>query len=293
MPTRLRWPTATAMIRGGEILLFDCGEGTQLQFQKARLKPGKLTKIFITHFHGDHFYGLIGLLTSLQLGGRKNALHLYGPKGLDQYLEFMQKLSHFTFGYDIFIHEVAENDTKTVWDFEEYQVIAKPLQHSLFVLGFRLEEKPKPGKFNVLEAEKLGVPAGPQRKLLQEGISVRIANGREILPSEILGPEKPGKTITFCLDTRPCKNSVELAKDADLLIHDGTFDESKQDWAELTGHSTVVQTAEIAKEAVVKSLVLTHISARYEEKDFVDLLVQAQRVFPNTILGHDLLRIVV
>ncbi|MFQ5772672.1 MAG: ribonuclease Z, partial [bacterium] len=265
--------------------------GTQMQFQKAHLKPGKLHRIFISHFHGDHFYGLIGFLTSLQMAGREKSLYLYGPIGLRKYLKFMQNLSHFKLAYEVVVQEVQESDKQTVWDLGDYLVTALPLQHSLFVLGFRLAEKPRPGKFNVEQAEKIGIPAGPLRGQLQKGESVVLHNGKEVHPSQLLGPEQPGKTIVICLDTRPCKNAVELANAADLLVHDGTFDESQADWADVTGHSTVVQAATIAKEAGVKKLILSHISARYEKKDKEFLLAQAKKVFPNTIIGHDLMRI--
>lgn len=280
-----------ALIRGGEIFLFDCGEGTQMQFQRTGLKPGKLSRIFISHFHGDHFYGLIGLLTSLQMGGRHKTLNIYGPEGIRKYLEFMQQFSQFNFEYDVDVHEIKEDSGETVWDMGEYYVRARPLRHRIFVLGFRVEEKSKPGKFNVEEAERLGIPDGPLRRLLQKGDSVVLANGREIHPSQVLGPKRSGKKIAYCLDTGPCRNAIELAKGADLLVHEGTFEESQTEWAETTGHSTVMQAATIAQEAGVKKLILTHISARYKEADEQLLLTQAQKIFPNTMIGRDLMRI--
>lgn len=291
LPTQHRSPTATALLRGGEILLFDCGEGTQMQFQRAKLKPGKLSRIFISHFHGDHFYGLVGLLTSLQLAGREKALNIYGPQGLRKYLNFMEDFSHFTLGYEIVIHEIKVNSEEEVWDLGEYLVRVKPLMHRVFVLGFRIVEKSKPGKFDVKKAEKLGIADGPLRGLLQKGESVVLPNRQRINPSQVLGPNRPGKNIAFCVDTEPCKNAFELAKDAELLIHEGTFDESQTEWAKTTGHSTVVQAATVAQEAGVKKLVLTHISARYRESDELLLLNQAQKIFPNTIIGRDLMRI--
>jgi ribonuclease Z len=291
LPTQSRWPSAAAVIREGEILLFDCGEGAQIQFQKAQLKPGKLSRIFISHFHGDHLYGLIGLLTSLQLAGRERELHLYGPKGLREYLDFMQKMSHFTFAYEILLQEVQPPASEAVWDLDDYRVTAKPLQHGVFVLGFRLEEKPRPGKFDVEKAEQLGIPGGPLRRRLQNGESVILSDGRQVHPRDVLGSPRPGKIIAVCLDTRPCENTLELASGADLLIHDATFEASKQDLAETTGHSTVAEAAEIAKQSGAKKLVLTHISARYKTEDEPLLLNQAQAIFPNTALGQDLMRI--
>jgi len=291
LPTKSRCTSATALIRLGEILLFDCGEGTQVQFQKAQLKPGKLSRIFISHFHGDHFYGLIGLLTSLQLGGRIKPLFLYGPKGLSEYLSFMQKMSLFTLGYPITVCEVENDLEENIWDFKEYSITALPLNHRILTLGFRLEEKPRPGKFDIKKAEQLSIPDGPLRASLQNGETVVLPNGKEIKPTQVLGPERPGQTVAICLDSRPCQNSVRLARNADLLIHEATFDDSRKERADETCHSTGAQAAQIAKEAKAKKLLLTHISARYEKNDAEEFLAQATRIFPNTILGQDLMRI--
>lgn len=290
LPTQSRWPSAMAVIREDEILLFDCGEGAQIQFQKAQLKPGKLTHIFISHFHGDHFYGLIGLLTSLELGGREKPLSIYGPHGLAEYLEFMQKLSHFTLGNEIEINEIEDGKKQTVWDFGDYVISALPLEHRILVFGFRLEEKPRPGKFDLAKADELGIADGPMRGRLQKGESIVLPNGQEIKPEQVLGPERPGKTVTICLDSRPCNNSVALARNADLLIHEATFDESRKERADTTRHSTFAQAAEVAAEAGAQKLLLTHISARYEKTEEAELLAQATKIFPNTILGHDLMR---
>ncbi len=293
LPTQSRWPSATAIIREGEILLFDCGEGTQIQFQKAQLKPGKLSRIFISHFHGDHLYGLIGLLTSLQLAGREKPLYLYGPEGFARYLTFMEKLSQFKFHYEIKITEVSASAEQVLWEMAEYTVTALPLRHSVFVLGFRLQEKTRPGEFDVVTAERLGLPSGPLRRRLQQGETVTLPNGAIVRPEQVLGPPRPGRVVALCLDTRPCPSAVELARDADVLIHEATFDASQQTLAEHAGHSTATEAAEIAKQAGVKKLILTHISARYSEDECAHLAQQAQAIFPNTILGHDLQRVVV
>lgn len=291
LPTLYRYPVSTAVIRESEILLFDCGEGTQLQLQKARLRPGKLSRIFISHLHGDHFYGLIGLLTSLQLNGREQPLYLYGPDGLARYLEFMQDLSDFQFRYQIIIEEMAEGESRKEWDLGDYTVLALPLQHRIFTLGFRIAEKARPGKFDVEAAEKLKIPNGPLRSRLQSGETVDLPDGQKVKPEEVLGPERPGKVVAICLDSTPSKNAVILAEKSDLLIHEGTFDQSREQRAEETSHSTVVQAAEIAKQAGAKKLILTHISARYEEADDAMLLEQAQKVFAKTLIGQDLLRV--
>jgi len=271
LPTLNRFGTAIAVNLGGETLLFDCGEGAQIQFQKANLKPGKLSRIFITHFHGDHFYGLIGLLTSLQLNGREKPLHLYGPKGLGHYLEVMQTLSHFEFNFDVILHEVEATTPQQRWEMSGYSVTALPLAHRVFVLGFRIEEHSKPGKFDAGKADRMGIPEGTERSRLQRGESITLDNGTEVQPGDILGAPREGHKIALCLDTKPCANAETLAHHADVLIHDATFDDSKTELAETSGQ------------------VLTHISQRYTKTEDT-LLKQARAVFPNTRLAFDLMR---
>ncbi len=291
LPTKKRFPLSIALSYEGEILLFDCGEGTQIQFQKAGLRPGKLSKVLITHFHGDHFYGLPGLLTSLQLNGREKPLTLFALEGIQKYVQFMQEFSHFKLEYPLLFEEVAKTTSQKTWEFRKYYIQARPLDHTATVLGYRFEEKPRRGKFNVVEAEKLGIPEGPLRNRLQKGEEVQLPDGRIIRPQQVIGPPRPGKKVAICLDTRPCENAIELAREADLLIHDGSFDESQTDWAQTTVECPVVQAAEVARTAGARRLVLTHISARYKERDEGLLLQQAQKIFPDTILGRDLMKI--
>ncbi len=291
VPTLTRWPSSIALIYAGEILLFDCGEGVQVQFLKARLKPGKLTKIFISHFHGDHLYGLIGLLTTLQLNGRDKDLNLYAPKGVKNYLDFMEKLSQFTFRYKINYFEIESDASEISWDCGDYQISAKSLQHRTPTFGYRFEEKPKPGKFNVEKAEELGIPDGPVRAKLAQGEKVVLSDGTEISPKEIIGEPRKGKKLAICMDTLPCENAIALAQEVDLLIHEGTFEAARSELAQETGHSTVTQAAEIAQKARVKKLILTHISARYNDKHVADLTAEAQAVFPETRIATDLMKI--
>ena len=166
-----------------------------------------------------------------------------------------------------------------------------PLNHRISTLGFRLEEKLKPGKFDASKAEQLHIPDGPLRGRRQNGESIVLPNGKEVKPAQVLGPERPGQTVAICLDSKPCQNSIELARNADLLIHEATFDDSRKERADETYHSTSSQAAQIAKEAEAKKLLLTHISARYEKNDEEEFLTHATKIFPNTILGQDLMRV--
>ncbi len=292
-PTLHRWPTSTAVLLDGEILLFDCGEGTQVQFLKAKLRPGKLSRIFISHFHGDHFYGLIGILTSLQLAGRQTPLYLYGPAGLREHIRQMRALSQFRPGYELHISEIEPSATGKTWEMEGYTVAARPLRHRIFTAGFRLEENSRPGKFDVEKAVALGVPDGPLRRRLQAGESIEIAGGRRVSPGEIIGPSRPGRKLAICLDTAPCGNAVALAKDVDVLIHDGTFAGGMEERAAETGHSTVAQAAQVARDAGAARLIVTHISARYGAGDEAALLEEARTIFPNAGIAADLMRVTV
>jgi ribonuclease Z len=293
VPTARRNTSATALVRHGDIWLFDCGEGTQMQFQKAGLRPGKLSAIFISHFHGDHLYGLIGFLTTLQLSGRAGQLYLFGPEGLADYVCYMKNMSAFEFHYPLKINEVETTCTEKTWDFDDCTITAMPLQHRIFTLGYRLQEKPLPGKFDVEKARDIGVPAGPERAKLQNGETVILKDGRKVYPRDVLGPFRTGRTVTFCLDTMQCDNAVALARDADLLVHEATFDQSRTELALSTWHATARQAAETALKAGAHRLMLTHISARFGVDEEPLLLAEARQVFRETDIACDLMRVAV
>jgi ribonuclease Z len=287
IPTRNRCLPSVALIHKSETILFDCGEGTQMQIQHAQLRPSKIHHIFISHLHGDHFFGLPGLLTSQQMQGRRTPIKVYGPPGLRQFVDTIKQLTSFEPDYTIDIFEARPNQTEK-WELNDAVVHSKWLDHTLPTLGFRYQEKTNPGKFNIEEAKRLGIPAGPLRQVLQSGQKIVLANGVEVRPEHVLGPPRPGKVVTYCVDTRACDTSIELAHKADLLIHDATFDMGEDDRARQTGHSTVEQAAQIAVKAGVKRLALTHVSARYSEEDDSRLLEYAKKVFASTVLVSDL-----
>jgi len=292
-PTLRRWPTSTAILYENEIILFDCGEGIQVQFLKAKLKPGKLSHIFISHLHGDHINGLVGLLTTLQLGRREKKVRLHGPQGLKDYIHFMQKLSHFQLEYPLSVHEIEPDRQQTVWSSAAFQVTAMPLAHRIFSLGFRFKENDKPGKFDAEKAAQMNIPKGSERSRLQSGRPIKAKDGTMIRPEEVIGPEKPGRVVAICADTAPCKNAKQLAQNADLLVHEATFASQDEDMASATGHSTALQAAEVAKAAGVKKLALTHLSARYDHEQEIDLLNNAKKIFNETIIGEDLMRFII
>lgn len=291
LPSLRRFVSATALDLGPELLLFDCGEGTQIQFRRARLRPGKLQRVLISHFHGDHLFGLPGLITSLQMMSRKTALRLLGPRGLKSYIDFVQGLSGFGIDYELVFDEIDPQSPRVAIQAGTYRIESFPLKHGPFSLGYAVIENDRPGKFDSHRAQELGVDEGPMRSRLQAGEPVRLPDGRWVEPSEVVGPPRRGRRIVYALDTRPCDAVIEAAQEADVLIHDATFDHDRLDLAQETGHSTVIEAAEVARKAQVKRLVLTHISARYEEEEEAELLAQARSVFPHSVLAHDLMRL--
>lgn len=286
-PTLARYLAAVALVREGEILLFDCGEGTQMRFRRAGLRFSRLSRIFISHLHGDHVTGLPGLLMSLQMAERLAPVHLCGPPGIAELVWTLKRLLHTHFRYDLEISEAT--GPQVVCDVPAYQVECAPLDHRLFCLGFALTEKDRPGEFNVAAASRLGVPAGPLFGRLQRGETIVLEGGQTVRPEQVLGPPRRGRKIAYCTDTRPCTNAVELAREADLLIHEGTFAADLAEEAKMKSHSTVAEAAEIARQAKVGRLFITHLSPRYV--DTGPLQEQAAAVFPNVIIATDLLEI--
>jgi len=286
VPTPQRSLASTAVIRGGEIFLFDCGEGTQVQIRKARLRWGPLKRIFISHMHGDHLTGLMGIMMSLQMSSDHSALFLYGPEGLEEYVRMSIRLMHSYINYELVINEVTEG---IICDEKEYQVICAPLNHRVYTIGYALIEKERPGKFNVEKAKKLGIPAGPLFAKLQRGENITLENGTLIRPEEVLGTPRKGRKIAYCLDTRPCENAQKLAQGADVLIYDGTFHEEHDENARRTGHSTWSEAAQLAHQSDVKKLVLTHFSPRYSNPE--RLPSACQSIFPDIVMAYDLMEL--
>ena len=291
-PTLYRNVSATAVVGEGEWWLFDCGEGTQMQIARAGLSPQKLSGIFITHLHGDHFNGLPGLLSSMALDCRTKDLTLAGPTGISEYLKLLAGLKICYVNYPLVLREFdaahfQNHSHEIVFESRSHFVTTRPLDHRIFALGYRLEEKVKPGRFDVERAGSLGIPAGPLYSQLQSGRSVTLDDGRVIHPSEVLGPPRPGKVVTYCLDTRPCDNAVKLAENADWLVHEATYTKDLIEEARHFGHSTAAQAAETAREANARRLLLTHFSSRYTDPR--PLLEEARAIFSETSLAEDLM----
>ncbi|GIO07143.1 hypothetical protein J31TS6_31710 [Brevibacillus reuszeri] len=277
-------------LQAGKWWLFDCGEGTQHQLLRAPMKISQLEKIFITHLHGDHLYGLIGLLASRSLrNGEASTLELYGPPGLDRYFKAVMETSPVHLQYPLQLRIVSEG---VVYEDEDFIVTCRLANHRVASYAYSVVEKEKPGAFQVDLAKAAGVPFGPLYGALKRGEQITLEDGRVLDGKDFVGEPQPGRKIVFSGDTMPCQSVLELAEGADLLVHEATYADKDQDLAVRSGHSTAKEAAEIGKKAGIKMLCLTHFSPRYEDEegDFTmeDLLAEAQEIFPCTLLAEDL-----
>ena len=285
-PSLQRNVTAIALTlsKRGETWLFDCGEATQHQYMRSDLRPGKLEKIFITHLHGDHIFGLPGLLTSRSMAGLKEPLTIYGPQGIRQFIETALSLSG---SYTSFPLEIVEIGAGLVFDDGAFRVTAWPMNHVVECYGYRIEQHDKPGFLDAPRLKAEGVPRGPWYQQLKQGERIRLEDGREIDGAEYLGPPTKGKVLAIFGDTGPTEVALQLAADADVMVHETTLEAALAEKANSRGHSTTIQTAQVAKQAGAKRLIATHFSSRYLSQDRERLLAECQSVFPQTVLAHD------
>ena len=293
-PTLTRNVSALAVVADGEWWLFDCGEGAQMQVVRAGLSFHRLAGIFITHLHGDHFNGLPGLLSTMALERREAPLTLVGPAGIGEYLDTLGRLRILFCNYPVQITQFGveafcDREEAEVYASARFTVVTRPLDHRIFSLGYRIAERTRPGRFNVERARELGIPPGPLFGRLQAGHSIGLPDGRVIEPSEVLGPPRPGRSVAYCLDTRPCSNATALARGVDWLIHEATYTEELVDEANSYGHSTARQSAEAARAAGARNLLITHFSSRYA--DPLPLLEEARAIFPGATMAEDLMPI--
>ena len=287
MPTPNRTPSAIAVNREGELLLFDCGEGAQQQMMRAKTGM-KIAAIFLTHFHADHVLGIPGLIQTMALQGREEPLEIYGPRYVDKFLYHLLALGYAGRGFEIKAIELGADD---VIRRAGYEIRTMKTEHNVTSIGYVLEEDKRPGRFNRERAIELGIKPGPLFARLQSGHAITV-DEREIKPEQVLGPPRPGRKIVYTGDTRPCASVIEASKDADLLIHDGTLSEETKEYAIEYMHSTALEAAEVANKAGVRKLILTHLSARYSDLEGArKLKAEAQQVFDNSDVACDLMTI--
>ena len=285
MPTPTRGSSSIVVKRGKELLMFDCGEGTQRQMVKAHMGFQRPMKIFISHLHGDHVLGLPGMLQSMSLMRREKPLHIYGPTGLTDYIKaFSESLGGPTF--PVILYELQEPGI--IFESEEYRIIAVEAIHRSIAWSYALYESTRPGRFHPEKARILGVPEGALWGKLQRGEFIEL-DGRKIDPSKVTDPPRPGRRIVYSGDTSPNEALIEISRKADLLIHEATFLDELADRAAEDGHTTVLQAAQLAKEAMVELLVLTHISSRYPDPEVVK--AEASKIFSNVLVAEDLMEL--
>ncbi|MBD1864587.1 MULTISPECIES: ribonuclease Z [Trichocoleus] len=289
VPTRSRNVSSVALRlpQRAEVWLFDCGEGTQHQFLRSDLKVSQLCRIFITHMHGDHIFGLMGLLASCGLAGSPTRIDIYGPPGLDEYLRASGRYSQTHFSYPIKVHTVQPG---VLYEDDEFVVSCGPLKHRITSFGYRVVEKDRVGRFDVEKAKALGIPSGPLYGKLKRGETVTLPDGRKINGAELCGPTEAGRKIAYCTDTIFCEGAVELAQEADVVIHEATFAHQDAELAYQRLHSTSTMAAQVALAAQAKRLIMTHFSPRYAPGNAIqlsDLQDEARAIFPNTEMAYD------
>lgn len=283
-PRTITNPTAQVLEIRNRMFLIDCGEGTQVQLRKNKLKFSKINHIFISHLHGDHLYGLVGLISTFMLLNRQTDLHVYGPKGIKEIILLQLRYSNSFTGYNLYFHELESKESEVIFEDEKVIVKTIPLQHRIYTNGFLFQEKPKERKLNVEAVEHYQIDKAYYRKIKYGG-DITLDNGQVISNTELSFDPEPTKSYAFCSDTAYNEAIVPLIQNVDVLYHEATFLESEADKAEKTMHSTAKQAATIAKRANVKHLVLGHYSTRYSS---IDLFQQeAETIFPNVLLGDD------
>lgn len=282
-PTVERNVAALAVVREGETLLFDCGEGTQRQMMRYGVAFG-LRDVFFTHFHADHVIGVIGLLRTMSLQGRVEPLRIWGPRGAARVLRRAEDfgMDRLTFALETRELEPGERIARGDYVLESYAVEHRGARS----LGYALVEHERKGRFHPERARELGIPEGPLWGEIHRGNAVTLTDGRVVTPAQLVGAPRPGRRIVITGDTRPCRATVEIARGADLLVHEATFGDEEAQRAVETGHATAREAAAVARDAGVRTLLLTHFSARYS-RDASDLGQEARQLFERTIVGKD------
>ncbi len=284
-PTENRGLSCICLEREGEILMFDAGEAAQISYMKSGLGWNKKMKLFVTHLHGDHCVGILGLLQTMSMQNRTETLEIFGPSGIDEFIAANIKVLNFGLSFPILITIIKEGK---IFENKKFLMHACKANHSVTAFSYLFEEKDKPGRFNIKKAKELGIPEGELWNKLQNGNEV-IINEKTIKPEQVLGEKRPGKKIGISGDTMPTKELERFFEECDYLVFDSTFLDEEKQRAQDTCHSTAKQAATLGKNAKVKNLVLTHFSARY--KDEVGHLNEAQEIHDSVITARDLLEI--
>lgn len=283
-PRTLSNPTSQVLEIKNKVFLIDCAEGTQVQLRKSKVKFSKISHIFISHLHGDHFYGLVGLISTFMLLNRENDLHVYGPKGIKEIILLQLKYSGSYTAYNLYFHELESTESVTIFEDDDVAVKTIPLQHRIYTNGYLFEEKNTQRKPNIENIEAYNIDKVYYNKI-KNGGDITLENGTIIPNSELSFPPAPNKSYAFCSDTIYNENIIPIIENVDALYHESTFLETELHLAEKTMHSTAIQAATIAKKANVKKLILGHFSTRYGNIELFK--EQAQTVFQNSDIADD------
>lgn len=286
MPSPCRGMSSIMVVREGERMLFDCGEGTQRQMMCCRSGFMDISSIFLTHFHADHTLGVPGLIQTMGFQGRTEPLHIYGPKFVREYCDILNSLGYLKPGFEVVAHELKHGD---ILEKNGYRIEAFRTFHSVPSLGYALREEARQGRFNKARALELGVPEGPLFGKLHRGEDV-VVDGKTIKSSEVVGEPRPGRLVVYTGDTTPSHAFCAVLKGADLWISESTFGDEAADKAAETLHSSAGEVARLAAEAGVQRLILTHISSRYSE-DSSPLFEDARKYFPDVVVSEDFMEV--
>ncbi len=277
-------PTSQILEIRDHIFLIDCGEGTQVQLRKHKVKFSRLNHIFISHLHGDHFFGLPGLISTFQLLGREKELHIYGPEGIKEVILLLLRVGNSWTGYQLVFHELKDTNPELIFEDEKVKVSTIPLKHRVYTNGFLFEEKPRERGLNMEAVAKYKIDKA-YFKNIKKGKDAVSASGEKIGNSDLTFDPPESKSYAYCSDTAYDESRVDYIAGTDLLYHEATFLSTEASLAEKTGHSTALQAAQIARKAGVKKLILGHFSTRYKNMDL--FLKEAAVQFPDTVLAED------
>ncbi|WP_332648947.1 ribonuclease Z [Lysinibacillus sp. 54212] len=288
MPSKERNVTAIALKlldEIGSIWLFDCGEATQHQILNTSIRPRRIDKIFITHLHGDHIFGLPGFLSSRSFLGGDSALTIFGPAGLQQYVEAALGVSKTHLTYPVIFVEI---DSGVIYEDENFLVLADKLEHTIECFGYRILQKDLPGRLLIEKVQELGVPKGPLYRQLKNGSDVTLDDGTVVRSADVVTLPQKGFIVTILGDTKYSNSAIKLSENADIVVHEATFNHSTTNLAASYGHSTNMEAAHVATKANAKNLIMTHISARFLKHEVEALLAESRTIFANTFVAHDL-----
>ena len=286
IPTVKSAPTAQFLEMEERCFLIDCGEGTQVQLRKAKAKFSKINHIFISHLHGDHVFGLPGLISSFRLLGRETPLHVYGPKGIKEMMETIFRITETHQGFEVVFHELSSKKSEKVFEDNRVEVFTIPLDHRIYCNGYLFKEKPKERHLNMQEISKYPEIEICDYHNLKRGKNIQLSDGYILKNENLTKPAEPSVSYAFCSDTRYLESIIPIIKNVDVLYHEATFLHDLKKMADYTGHSTALEAAKIARKANVKKLILGHFSNRYH--DLSVFLNEACEIFPETYLPEQL-----